>query len=161
MQNNGEGFLSNLLRRSVCVGAATLKKLYLLLCILKKLQIGITCGLQHIKLIINWGNAMLLIYVTMPSMEEAKTIASNIVEKRLAACANIIPGMHSIYHWQGKIEQSTEYVCLFKTRKENFNALQEAITQLHSYITPCIIALPIVDAAAPFAKWIQEESMQK
>ncbi len=101
---------------------------------------------------------MILVYMTVPNIEEAKKISAFVVEKRLAAGANIFPEIHSIYHWKGKIEQSSECVCIYKTKSENFPALQEAIIKLHSYTTPCIIALPIVDANTDFAKWIKVES---
>ncbi len=101
---------------------------------------------------------MLFVYVTTANMDEAKSIAAYIVEQRLASCANIFPEMHSIYHWQGKIENATECVCIFKTRQENYSALQAAIMEKHSYETPCIVALPVADAAPAFASWVHKES---
>ncbi len=104
---------------------------------------------------------MIFVYVTTPSLEEAKAIASFVVENRLAAGVNIFPEVHSIYHWQGKVENAKECVCIFKTRQDNFTLLRDAIMEKHSYITPCIVALPVADAAPEFAKWIQEESTKR
>ncbi len=101
---------------------------------------------------------MLFVYVTTANIDEAKKIAEKVVQNRLAACANILPQMYSIYHWQGKVEQATECVCIFKTTKSNFEELKQVITKLHSYETPCIVALPMTDIAEPFAKWINEET---
>ncbi len=100
---------------------------------------------------------MILVYVTTKNFDEARTIAEKIVEQRLAAGANIIPSMTSIYHWKGKIESSNECACIFKTTQKNFTALSSAIKALHSYETPCIIALPITEAEKAFGAWIQEE----
>ncbi len=101
---------------------------------------------------------MLFVYVTTPHMEEAKQIATYVIEQRLAACVNIFPEMHSIYHWQGKIENATECVCIFKTKQENYLRLQAAIMEKHSYETPCIVALPVKEAAPDFANWVSKES---
>ncbi len=103
---------------------------------------------------------MLLVYTTMKDMAEAKAIAGHIIAQRLAAGANIIPDMHSIYHWQGEIHHAEECVCLFQTTKENFNALEKAIQEKHSYEVPCIIAMPIEKTAKTFARWICEESLK-
>ncbi len=91
-------------------------------------------------------------------MDEAKSIASFVIEKRLAAGVNIFPEVHSIYHWQGKIENSCECVCIFKTMQENYAKLEKIILEKHSYVTPCIVALPVNGAHADFAKWVQDET---
>ncbi len=104
------------------------------------------------------GEIMIFVYMTAPTMQEAKSIAAHMVEKRLAAGVNIFPEVHSIYHWQGKVENASECVCIFKTDKANFNALRHAIIEKHSYITPCIVALPVEDADENFTKWVKKES---
>ncbi len=101
---------------------------------------------------------MLLVYTTTKDFAEATTIATFIIEQRLAAGANILPSMHSVYHWQGKIVHAEECVCLFQTKKENFDALAHAIKEKHSYDVPCIIAMPIEKASQSFAQWIHHES---
>ncbi len=101
---------------------------------------------------------MLFVYTTTSTIMEAKTIATHIIEQRLAAGVNIIPQVHSIYHWQGNIVQSEECICIFKSTQENFDTLKKAILLLHSYETPCIVALPIADIEERFGAWIKQES---
>ncbi len=100
---------------------------------------------------------MLFVYITAKDFDEAERITTHVVEKRLAAGGNIFAPMLSIYHWQGKIERSTECACVFKTTEENFPALKDAILRLHSYKTPCVIALPVLEAEAAFDTWVQQE----
>ena len=76
----------------------------------------------------------------------------------LAACANIIPGMTSIYHWEGKLARESEVVLILKTRAELFSAIEARVKELHSYDNPCIIALPIAAGAAPFLAWLAAET---
>ncbi|MDD9899636.1 MAG: divalent-cation tolerance protein CutA [Alphaproteobacteria bacterium] len=97
-------------------------------------------------------------YVTVPE-DAAKKLAATVVEERLAACANILPGMTSVYRWRGKIEEGAEAVVIFKTQADLFPVLKDRITALHSYDTPCIIALPVVDGHQPFLEWIQAETV--
>ncbi len=100
---------------------------------------------------------MLFVYMTASSFAEAKHIATQVVTQRLAAGANILPGAYSIYHWQGEIVHSQECICIFKSTQENFAALQDIILRLHSYKTPCIIALPMQAVEENFGAWIQQE----
>lgn len=97
-------------------------------------------------------------YITTSSADEARRIANTVVADRLTACANIIPGMSSIYHWEGKIIESSETIVIFKTRDELFPALKNRIRELHSYKTPCIAALSVEDMNAPFLQWILDET---
>jgi periplasmic divalent cation tolerance protein len=98
------------------------------------------------------------IYVTAPSPGEARKIAEAVVTDRLAACANIIPGMHSIYHWQGRIEEANETVILFKTRASLFPAVEARVKELHSYAAPCIVALPLEAVQQSYLDWIMGET---
>jgi periplasmic divalent cation tolerance protein len=100
----------------------------------------------------------MFVYVTCPSLEEAQSIARAIVEQRHAACANIIPAVASIYHWQGKIESAQETVLVFKTAQDKWQGLQDALKALHPYEVPCIIALPIEQGYAPYLQWIADET---
>ncbi len=97
-------------------------------------------------------------YVTASSADEAYGISRAIVEERLAACANVLPGMRSVYHWQGRIEEADETVILFKTRADLFDALSARVTALHSYETPCIVALPVTAGSAPYLEWLAAET---
>lgn len=98
------------------------------------------------------------VYVTTPERAEADTIARIAVEERLAACANIISGMTSIYRWQGKVDEARETVLILKTRMALFDRLSARIKSLHSAECPCISALPIVAGDAGFLKWIEEST---
>ena len=100
----------------------------------------------------------IFIYVTTPSAAEARKIADAVVADRLAACANIIPGMRSVYHWQGKIEEAEETVVIFKTRATLFQAVEACIKEMHSYSTPCIVALPFEAGHKPYVDWIMAET---
>lgn len=98
------------------------------------------------------------IYVTASSREEAEKLAEAVVADRLAACANILPGMKSVYHWQGRIERAEEAVVIFKTRKSLFSAVGEKVRELHSYETPCIVSLPVGEGNAGYLEWIMAET---
>ena len=100
----------------------------------------------------------IFVYITVSSEDEAKNIAQTVVKDRLAACANIISGMKSIYHWEGKVEEGEEAVLILKTRAELFPALSAKVKELHSYDTPCIAAFPASDIDAGFLKWVLEET---
>lgn len=101
---------------------------------------------------------MLLVYVTVPTKEEAKNIADKVVEERLAACANILPGMESVYWWKDELCHDIEVVLIFKTPEKNFEALESKIKALHSYECPCIIALPIVKGSQDYLNWLAHEA---
>lgn len=99
-----------------------------------------------------------LVYVTAPSLDEAERLARLAVESRLAACANILPGMRSLYWWQGKLEQAEECVLLLKTTEALVARLTEALTAAHSYDCPCVAALPITSGNPAFLRWIEDET---
>ncbi len=90
---------------------------------------------------------------------EAEKIAKELVEKKLAACVSIIPNMRSIYSWEGKIEESEEYLMIIKTRGELFEQVKETIKNLHSYKIPEIISLPITHALDEYVRWINEVTL--
>jgi periplasmic divalent cation tolerance protein len=91
------------------------------------------------------------------SEENAVALARTLVEQRLAACVNIIPGARSIYRWQGKIEDAAEWVLIIKTRRGLFDALREAIAKAHSYEVPEVLALPVVDGTEAYLAWLDRE----
>ncbi len=100
----------------------------------------------------------IFIYVTVPSDTLAQKIAEAVVSERLAACANIIPGMKSLYRWEGKIEQRAEAVLTFKTQEKLYPAVEARVKALHSDETPCIVALPLTAGNADFLQWIETET---
>jgi periplasmic divalent cation tolerance protein len=99
-----------------------------------------------------------IVLTTAGSSQEAEKIAGALVERRLAACVNIIPQVQSVYRWEGKVERATEWLLLIKTRADNFGRLRETINQLHSYEVPECIMLEVSDGAEPYLRWIAENT---
>jgi len=96
----------------------------------------------------------LIILCTCPDLATAERIAETVVGERLAACVNIVPGLTSIYYWEGQIQRDAELLLLIKTRQEIYPLLEARIRQLHPYQIPEIIALPIQTGAAAYLDWI-------
>jgi periplasmic divalent cation tolerance protein len=96
-----------------------------------------------------------IVLCTAGSEEEARKIARHLVERRLAACVNIVPQITSIYHWQGRIEEGREWLLLIKTSSEMFGRVQAVIRELHSYELPECIAVDIADGSSEYLKWIE------
>lgn len=96
----------------------------------------------------------ILVYVTAPSLEEADRIATALVDCRLAAGVNILPSVQSVYRWKGAICKAAEVVLVIKTEEACFPALADKIRELHSYETPCIVAVPITFGIPEFLDWI-------
>jgi len=99
-----------------------------------------------------------VVYMTCCDQEEAEHIAQVLVEKRLAACVNMLGGMNSVYWWEGKIEHSKEVVLVVKTRSELIEGLTHVVTELHSYEVPCIVSWPLEGGNPDFLKWIRDET---
>ncbi len=100
----------------------------------------------------------LFVYVTAGDRKEAETIGRALVEARLAACANVLEGVHSIYWWQGAVEESVEAVLIAKSRKGLLDDLIAKVRALHSYECPCVVAMPIVAGNPDFLDWIAAET---
>jgi periplasmic divalent cation tolerance protein len=100
----------------------------------------------------------IVVLVTAATDEEAARIGRGMVEAQLAACANILPGVRSIFWWQGKISDEGETLLLLKSRSDLFEDLAEMVRQLHSYEVPEIIALPIVFGSQPYLSWIRQNT---
>ena len=98
-----------------------------------------------------------LIYMTTPSRKEAEKIAEAVVTERLAACANILDGVTSIFHWEGKLCRENETVLILKTTEKKTDSLTARIKELHSYECPCIAVLPIEGGNPAFLEWIARE----
>ncbi|MBF8251382.1 MAG: cation tolerance protein CutA [Deltaproteobacteria bacterium] len=101
----------------------------------------------------------IVVLITVQSPEEGEKIAKALVEKRLAACVNIVPGLRSIYHWQGKICDDGELLLVAKTRDSLFERLEHEVKSIHSYKVPEIIALPIVKGSKEYLDWIDENTL--
>lgn len=95
-------------------------------------------------------------YVTAGSPEEARRIGRALVEERLAACANILDGMTSIYRWQGAVEEATESVLIAKTRAALFEPLAVRVRELHSYDVPCVVELKVDRGNPAYFDWLRE-----
>jgi periplasmic divalent cation tolerance protein len=101
-----------------------------------------------------------MVYMTAGGLDEARRIARELVESRLAACVNIIDGMNSFYWWEGKVQDDRETVLIAKTRAALVASLIEKVRTLHSYTVPCIVALPILEGHTPFLEWVHEETRE-
>ena len=102
--------------------------------------------------------AIVTVYSTFASDEEARRVARVLVEERLAACANILAPCHSIYRWQGKIEEAEEVPVLFKTANDRASKLVARLAELHSYDVPAAVMWPIDIAHPPYAAWVSGET---
>ena len=108
----------------------------------------------------NCGNdTALLVYGTCPDAECAKAIAKLLLERRLVACVNILPGMMSLYRWQGSVEEDSEVVFVAKTRQTCWPALSECFASLHPYDEPALVALPVSAGLPGFLSWIAKETV--
>ena len=102
----------------------------------------------------------LFVYVTAGDRDAALAIGRALVEARLAACANVIDGMESIYRWQGAVEQAREAVLILKTRSTLLDALTEKVRAMHDYDCPCVVALPITGGNPGYLDWIIEQTSE-
>jgi periplasmic divalent cation tolerance protein len=100
------------------------------------------------------------VYTTYPSIVEAEETGRALVEQRLAACVNILPGMISHYRWQGAIERAEEVVMLIKTRASLAEAVRVQVKARHSYTTPAILVLPIESVDQTYLAWVVTETEQ-
>lgn len=95
---------------------------------------------------------------TCPNEKEGRRLAEALVETKLAACVNLLPGVQSIYRWEGKVEVAHEVVLLIKSTAARFEELRARITELHSYDIPEIIALPITAGSGKYLDWIRRQT---
>lgn len=99
----------------------------------------------------------IVVLSTCDSEEQAARLARHLVEQRLAACVNILPNVRSFYRWHEKVEDSSEWMLVIKSRRDLFRDLRAEIEKLHSYEVPEMIALPVVDGAEAYLGWIEHE----
>ena len=97
------------------------------------------------------------VYVTAPDAEVARRIARHVVQERLAACANMMP-IHSIYRWEGAVQEEPEVALFLKTRRALVPALEQAVRTLHPAQVPCIVAFDLVGGHAPYLAWVDAET---
>lgn len=99
----------------------------------------------------------IVVLSTCDSEEQAERIARRLVDRRLAACVNIVSIARSVYRWKDEVEEAPEWLLVIKSRRESFNALRVEIEKLHTYETPEVIALPIVDGSEAYLAWLTKE----
>lgn len=99
-----------------------------------------------------------VVYTTFPGLVEAERVGKELVERRLAACANILPGMVSHYRWEGKVERAEEAVMLIKTRASLAGEVSAAIKELHSYDVPAIVVIPLESVEGNYLGWLLEST---
>jgi periplasmic divalent cation tolerance protein len=100
-----------------------------------------------------------LVLCTFPDAEAARQIGTVLVEKQLVACVNLLPGVQSVYRWQGEVESAVETLAIFKTTAAAYPALERELAALHPYEVPEIVALRPEQVAGPYAKWVAGEVM--
>jgi periplasmic divalent cation tolerance protein len=98
----------------------------------------------------------IVIMVTAASRAECRKIARHLVEAELAACVNITPGIESVFRWKGKLERDPEYLMLIKSTRQLFPEIKAAISKIHSYHTPEIICLPIIEGSRNYLQWVSD-----
>ena len=103
----------------------------------------------------------IVVLSTCASVEEAQRVARALVEKRLAACVNVLPGVRSVYHWKDAIEDEEEVLLLIKTNRALLEELRGEIERLHSYEVPEVIALQVVDGSERYLAWMNRELAHK
>jgi periplasmic divalent cation tolerance protein len=96
-----------------------------------------------------------VVLVTAP-VEAAKSLASRLVEERLAACVNLVPGVQSVYRWKGQVADEAETLLVVKTTDALLGALRRRVVELHPYAVPEVVALEVVDVHPAYAQWVEE-----
>ena len=99
-----------------------------------------------------------LVYTTFPSIVEAERVGRTLVERRLCACVNILPGMISHYWWQGALERGEEVVMIIKTRGALAERVATAVKEMHSYTTPAILVIPLESIDKNYLDWLMAET---
>jgi periplasmic divalent cation tolerance protein len=100
----------------------------------------------------------IVVFSTCASVEDAERIARGLVEGRLAACVNFMPGLRSIYRWRGKVEDAGEILLIIKSTRALFGALRAEIEKLHPYEVPEILAMPVLDGSEKYLAWLAAET---
>jgi periplasmic divalent cation tolerance protein len=104
------------------------------------------------------ADEVLLVLSTFPDAATARRIGRQLLEEKCAACVNILPQVESIYRWQGKVEEASETLALFKTSAERFKALEGTLRRLHPYEVPEIIAFKIQQGSPQYLRWVIDNS---
>lgn len=97
-----------------------------------------------------------VVYVTCPDAKSAEKIAAALVAEKLAACANIVPDIRSVYEWHGSIENDAEHLLIIKTRLARMDQLTNRVRELHDYDVPEVIAMPIISGSSDYLDWVDQ-----
>ena len=100
----------------------------------------------------------LVVLVTVPTPERAAELARALVGERLAACGNVVPGLRSVYRWEGKVQEDDEALLVLKTTRARFEALRDRVLALHPYDVPEVLALPVEAGSAAYLAWLAAET---
>jgi periplasmic divalent cation tolerance protein len=98
----------------------------------------------------------IVVFMTAPNADEARRIANELVERQLAACVQILPQIESVYRWNGEVRHDTEVLIIAKTTAAQFDELERAVRETHSYDTPEIVAVPMAHVSEPYRAWLIE-----
>ncbi len=97
-----------------------------------------------------------VVLVTVPDEKAGKALARSLVHARLAACASVVPGLTSIYRWEGTVEEDPESLVIIKTTRGALSELTERVVEQHPYDVPEVLALPVIDGHGPYLHWLLE-----
>jgi periplasmic divalent cation tolerance protein len=103
--------------------------------------------------------AMRILYVTCKNPDEARLIATDLVERKLAACGNVLASMQSIYCWEGKLQNDQETVLILKTSVNRSADCQARIKAIHSYTTPCILEIDVCGGNSDYLSWVVDQTL--
>jgi len=106
-------------------------------------------------------DTILLVYCTAPDPDTARELARTLVEERLAACVNVVPGLRSLYRWQGRVHEDAETLLLTKTTAVRYPALQERLRALHPYELPEIVAVPVSAGLPAYLDWVAAQTLDE
>ncbi len=98
------------------------------------------------------------VFITAPNLECAESLARALVEERLAACANVVPGIRSFYRWEGEVQDDPEVLLIVKTRADRCSALAARVDELHPYELPEVLDLPAAGGSRAYLDWVRTES---
>ncbi len=100
----------------------------------------------------------IIVFCTVPSASEAKSLAQTLVGEQLAACATLLPAVQSVYRWQGVVEEAEENLLMIKTTEARWEAIRQRILELHSYDVPEILAVPVMAGLLAYLEWIDSST---
>lgn len=103
-------------------------------------------------------SALVIVYITAPSMEIAQLLAQSLVEQRLAACVNLVGSIQSVYLWQGSLHQDEEVLMVVKTRRTHLDTIADVLRTLHPYDLPELIAFPVVGGSPAYLDWVEQST---